>query len=54
MVMQLKGVGRKVVFAECKVSGSIIGVLYSYCTCVEVGSTLEGGLAQRSDLVPMA
>ena len=54
MVMRLKQVGRKVAFAECKVSGSITGALYLYCTCVEVRSTLEGRLAQRSGPVLMA
>ena len=47
-------VGRKMAFTGCKVSGSIMGALYSYCTSVEVGSTLEGGLAQQSSLVPIA
>ena len=45
--MKLKRVG-------CKVSGGVTGALYSYCTCVEVQSPLEGGLAQMSGLVPMA
>ena len=53
MLMRLKRVGREIAFLECKVSGSITGALYSYCTCVEVGSTL-GGLAQRSGLEPVA
>ena len=52
--MRLKRVGRSVAFAGCKVSGGITGALYSYYTCVEVGSTLEGGLEQRSDLIPIA
>ena len=52
--MRWRGVGRKVIFAGCKVTSGITGALYSYRTCVEVRSTLEGGLAERSGLVPMA
>ena len=54
VVMRLKWVGHKVAFAGFKVSGGITGALYWYCTCVEVGNTLEDGLAQQSGLVPMA
>ena len=54
MVMWFKRVGHSVAFAGCKVSCGITGALYSYYTCFEVGSTLEGVLAQRSGLVPMA
>jgi len=41
-------------FVGCKVSDGITGAFYSYCTCFEAGSTLEGGLVQRGGLVPMA
>ena len=54
VLIRLKRVGHTVAFAGCKVSGGVTGELHSYWSCVEVGSTLEGGLAQRSALVPMA
>ena len=44
VVMWYSRVGRKVAFAGCEVSGGTMGVLYSYSTRVEVGSSLEGGL----------
>ena len=53
VVMRVKWVGRQFAFPGCKVSSGITRALYSYCTCV-VGSTLEGGLGQRSGLVRMA
>jgi len=43
--------GREVAFAGRKMSSGIMGALYSYSTCVEVGSSLEGGPVQRSSLV---
>ena len=54
VVMRLKRVGCQVAFAGLNVSGGITGGLYLYCTCVQVGSTLGGGLTQRSSLVPNA
>ena len=54
MVIRLKRVGHKVAFAGCKLNSGVTGALHSYWSCVEVGGTLEGGLAQRSGLVPMA
>ena len=54
VVRRSKQVGLKVALAGCEVSDGITGALYSHSTCVEVGSSLEGRLAQRRSLVPEA